>query len=149
MDAVAEMRTHAEHALKGWLSDGDTVLKTAQAAGVDLAEVFDGTKVVATMTGKMGGDRPTLGSSTRRGRRTTRRTRARGGGRGNGGRAVTGEQLLMTLQTEGAMNQSQLATHLGVSRQTIAKRLADLGDQVISEGDGGHKRWRAHELQPA
>lgn len=153
MDAVAEMRTDAERALKGWLSDGDTVLKTAQAAGVDLADVFDGTRVVKTMTGTIGaGGRPTIGSSARRGRRTTttRRTRTSGGVRKNGG-GLTGEQLLATLQTDGPMNQSQLATHFGVARQTIAKRMEPLvksGD-VITEGVGGHKKWRAHELQPA
>lgn len=141
MDAVAEAKTGLEKSLKGWATDGETLMKAAQAAGVDIPETLKGTRVVATITGTFApGERPRITGR----RRSSRRRR---GGASNG--AVTGEQLQTFLQEhpEG-VSQSQLASHFGVSRTTISRKLAE-ADNVYAEGEGSQKRWHVRELQPA
>lgn len=135
MDAVAEVHSAVATSLEQWAKDGKTLFATAKALGVN-------TDRAASM---LSGAIPTGG--TLHGGATTRRRARRGragGGRSNGGGgAVTAQQILEYL-AGGEYNQSQLATHFGVTRQTIARRIQDLGGKVrMSPGPGGQKTWTA------
>jgi len=160
LDAVKEAQTAFSPVLKSWAQgipdaltdlpsieqfadEAHTMYATGYALGLD-----PGAEVVATLTGSISGGTPTLKTSTR-GSRGRSRSRARGGARSNG-HSPTGEQLLSFMQEIGGpTNQSTLAEHFGVTRQTIAKRLDTLVGEGLVEGDGARKTWRAKELVPA
>jgi hypothetical protein len=163
MDAVKEAQTAFAPVLKEWaqgipgqLTDLKSLERFAEEAqtmyGAGYALGLDpGAEVVAMLTGSISGGMPTLRSTTRR-TRTRRRATARARGNGAGHPGPTNEQVLARMRKIGGpVTQSQLASHFGVTRQTIAKRLDALvsDGSVKIEGDGARKTWRAKELIPA
>jgi hypothetical protein len=164
MDAVKEAQTAFKPVLHEWagtipeqLTDLESVGRFAEDAktmyGAAYALGLDpGVEVAASLSGSISGGMRTLRStSTRRRARTRSRSRPSGRSTGNG-HGPTGEQVLTFMQEAGGnINQSMLAEHFGVTRQTIAKRLDTLirDGQVTVHGQGARKTWRAKELLPA
>jgi uncharacterized protein YidB (DUF937 family) len=132
MDAVAEARQSVETALESWAKDGKTLFQTAKTLGVD----------TGTATTMLSG---TLPSAATPGPRPGRRAGGRNTtGRRRTGGALTEEQLLAHLG-DGSYNQSELATHFGVNRQTVARKLEALGGKVKMVEIRGQKSWTTAE----
>lgn len=152
MDTIMQAQSALEPVFEQWLSRAPEALKDgasfeqwseqgASLFGAADAIGLDTSRLAATITGTIEHGRAAIGSSTRRGARRP----------GANGSAPTDEQLLDMLREMGRTNQSRLAEHFGVSRQTIARKLDALvnAGKAVTDGQGARKTWRARELQPA
>lgn len=143
MDAVKEGKTALLHVFDEWADELPKVIadesKFADWAeqGPALIDALGALGPYARMTGTGASTHPAVRTSTR-GRGQQRSST------GNG--TVTDDQIIAALSRP--MNKTQLAEHLGVSRQTIDRRLDKLVREhaVTATGEGSQKRWRARDV---
>ena len=137
MDALAEAKQSIEKSVKQWASDGQHLLKSATALGVDT------TDVVAGLTGRT----RQVPVKTPTSRRTARkRTTATGNGTARQ-RKVTDEQIIAFLAEHPGATGARLAAQFRMSRTGIENRMKGLlaRTAVSKEGTG----WHAAGLTPA
>ena len=136
MDAmhVTELKASTLEHLQGWAQEGQTLVRSARALGIDAS-------TLAAFEGKAAPAHPASTTTTTR----RRSSRARRGG--NGASALQTPQILEALRANPGTTRKRLAEILGVSDTTLARQMAALeqSQQVRREGTRAQTTWFAQD----